>query len=157
MNKRQQAFTLIELLIVVTLISILAFVGTNSYQNSVLRSKQIQAQADLLKLGLRMEQHYANKQSYLGLAGSKISPTNTGLPWIYSPHSPSQLSDSNKSFTLSIRQVAADGQSFIIEAKPTGKNSKRLKAMLYTSLGERELDLNKNGSFERDEFCWDCD
>lgn len=150
-------FTLTELLIVVTLVITLLFVGSNSYSNSVDNSYQVQAQSDLIHLALKMQRHYVMNRHYFGLAGNQSAPQDTGTPWVYTGYSPSRSVEPNKLYTLSIAEVSSDGQSFVIKAEPVGSTAQKLlKPLLYSSTGERALDANNNGVFDENEYCWDC-
>ncbi|MGI9250466.1 MAG: type IV pilin protein [Pseudohongiellaceae bacterium] len=59
-----QGFTLVELLIVVTIIGILAMLAIPSYQASVQRGTRAVAVAGLLDLSNRQQQFYLNNRSY---------------------------------------------------------------------------------------------
>ena len=66
--KRNDArgWTLIELLIVISLISILATIGLASYKNSVTASKEAILKTDLFRMRDAIDQYYADKGEYPG-------------------------------------------------------------------------------------------
>jgi type IV pilus assembly protein PilE len=68
----QKGFTLIELMIVVTIIGILAAIGIPEYRDYVKRGKAAEATATLANLRIRMEQFYQDNRTY---AGGPCSPT----------------------------------------------------------------------------------
>lgn len=78
--KRQQGFTLIEMMIVVAIIGILAAIAYPSYQSYVERTRRGQAQADLLELVQFMERRYSNGFDYRKADGSAPD-----LPFTVSP------------------------------------------------------------------------
>lgn len=57
-------FTLIEVLIVVTLVVVLASVGMPIYQNSVQRSREAVLKEDLFRMRDAIDQYYADKNKY---------------------------------------------------------------------------------------------
>jgi general secretion pathway protein G len=62
--KSIRGFTLIEVLIVVTLVVILASIGMPVYQNSVKRSREAVLREDLFRLRDAIDQYYADKNKY---------------------------------------------------------------------------------------------
>jgi general secretion pathway protein G len=59
-----RGWTLIELLIVISLISILATIGMVSYRNSVTAAKESILKTDLFRLRDAIDQYYADKGEY---------------------------------------------------------------------------------------------
>jgi general secretion pathway protein G len=64
MKNRAHGFTLIEVLIVVTLVIVLASVGMPMYQNSVRRSREAVLREDLFRMRDAIDQYYADKTKY---------------------------------------------------------------------------------------------
>jgi general secretion pathway protein G len=65
-RKGARGWTLIELLIVISLISILATIGLASYRNSVTASKEAILKTDLFRMRDAIDQYYADKGEYPG-------------------------------------------------------------------------------------------
>ena len=61
---RERGFTLIEVLIVVTLLVILASIGMPQYRNSVLRAREAVLREDLWRMRDAIDQYYADKNKY---------------------------------------------------------------------------------------------
>ena len=59
-----RGFTLVELLIVISLISILAAMGLVQYRNSVVAAKESTLKTDLFRLRDAIDQYYADKGKY---------------------------------------------------------------------------------------------
>ena len=59
-----RGFTLIEVLIVITLVTILASVGLATYTNSVRRSREAVLREDLFRMRDAIDQYYADKNKY---------------------------------------------------------------------------------------------
>ena len=62
--KRQQGFTLIELMIVMVIITILAGIGLAVYGNSVQSSKEAVLREDLFQMREAIDQYHADKNRY---------------------------------------------------------------------------------------------
>ena len=63
-GSRFRGFTLIEVLIVITLVTILASVGLATYTNSVRRSREAVLREDLFRMRDAIDQYYADKNKY---------------------------------------------------------------------------------------------
>jgi general secretion pathway protein G len=66
-------FTLVELLIVISLISILAAMGLVQYRNSVVASKEAVLHTDLFRMRDAIDQYYADKGKYPSSLDSLVS------------------------------------------------------------------------------------
>jgi type IV pilus assembly protein PilE len=75
--KRQQAFTLIELMVTVAVIGILAAVAYPSYLQYVVRSNRVAAQAHLMNIAQREQQYLLDSRSYADKATLNVTePAN---------------------------------------------------------------------------------
>jgi general secretion pathway protein G len=59
-----RGYTLVEVLIVITLIVVLTSVGLATYSNSVRRSREAVLKEDLFRMRDAIDQYYADKQKY---------------------------------------------------------------------------------------------
>jgi general secretion pathway protein G len=66
-------FTLVELLIVISLISILAAMGLVQYRNSVTATKEATLRTDLFRMRDAIDQYYADKGKYPSALDSLVS------------------------------------------------------------------------------------
>lgn len=154
MNRQINAtgFSLIELMIVVTIIGILAGIAYPSYQSMVAGGYRSTGQADLLALAAAMERHYSGEFSYKG-AGE--SGGNTGAPSIFTSYSPSSEVSANKRYDLTI--VSADDTGYQLKATPVTTSAQSSDGNLfYFSDGRKGWDINNNSTLEADEYCWSC-
>ena len=72
-RRREGGFTLVELLIVISLISILAAMGLVQYRNSVLSSREAVLRTDLFRMRDAIDQYYADKGKYPSALDSLVS------------------------------------------------------------------------------------
>jgi len=70
---REPGFTLVELLIVISLISILAAMGLVQYRNSVTSTKESVLRTDLFRMRDAIDQYYADKGKYPSALDSLVS------------------------------------------------------------------------------------
>jgi len=59
-----KGFSLLEILIVISIIAVLATIGTYSYRSSQARARDTQRKADLVKIASALERYYADKGYY---------------------------------------------------------------------------------------------
>jgi general secretion pathway protein G len=72
-GNRAKGFTLVELLIVISLISILAAMGLVQYKNSVTSTKESVLRTDLFRMRDAIDQYYADKGKYPSALDSLVS------------------------------------------------------------------------------------
>lgn len=88
--KSQQAFTLVELMIVVAIIGILSMIAYPNYMDSVTKSRRADAKGALLSFANAMERHFTETNSYCGAGTTDLGGCigATGAPTIFSTVSP---------------------------------------------------------------------
>ena len=64
MRRRDEGFTLIELMVVMVLIVTLASIGLTVYGNSITRAKEATLKEDLFRMRDAIDQYYADKNKY---------------------------------------------------------------------------------------------
>ena len=81
---RSLGFTLIELMITVSIVAILAAIAMPNYRNYVIRGQFVDATNGLSALRANMERYYQDNRSYatVGLILSPCDPANTPYPII---------------------------------------------------------------------------
>jgi type IV pilus assembly protein PilE len=130
---KQQAFTLIELMVTVAIVGILAGIAYPSYQDSVMKSRRADAKGALLGFANAMERHFTETNSYLG-AGTTNG--NTGIPTVFSATSP--VDGGTAYYNLTIN--AATAASYTLNAAPTGaQTNDRCGTLSLTQTGVRGI------------------
>ncbi|WKJ89763.1 type IV pilin protein [Methylomonas montana] len=121
MNK-QQAFTLVELMVTVAIVGILAAIAIPNYQESVKKSRRADAEGALLGLANAMERRFTEANSYCDAGGADganscgaAGTNDTGSPSIYPAQSPAS---GNAAYALTISAVTAN--TYTLLATPTG-------------------------------------
>ena len=73
MRAAQAGFTMIELLVVVSLIVILATMGLTQYRNSVIHAREATLKEDLFRMRDAIDQYYADKGKYPATLDALVS------------------------------------------------------------------------------------
>lgn len=135
MNK-QQAFTLIELMVTVAIVGILAGIAYPSYQDSVMKSRRADAKGALLGFANAMERHFTETNSYLG-AGTING--NTGAPTVFSATSP--VDGGTPYYKLTIN--AALASSYTLNAEPINAQANdKCGTLSLTQTGARGISTD---------------
>jgi len=124
-----QGFTIIELMIVVSIIAVLTAIAVPSYTRYVENSRCSQAEADLLEIAQWMERRYSTSFSFLDTAsqpdleaaGFDRSPQNDGDPKAF-----------DISFDGNVTQTA-----YVLEAAPTSLVQSQCNALYIDETGRR--------------------
>jgi len=146
--RKQQGFTLVEVLIVVSIVAILAAIAVPSYQNSVTKGRRTDAMAALQGLAQAMERHYMTTGAYTAAAASQA---DTGAPAIFSTKSPIDGSQTFYNLTIS----AATPTTYTLTADPTNGQEGDGNITL-TETGARAWDKNNDTTYHATtENCWE--
>lgn len=137
MNKRSGGFSLIELMIVVSILAIVVAWGYSSYRDTVLKSRRAEGLGELLVLADEMERFYSSQGTYIGATlGTSASSVHA-------------LNSENGYYGFGI--TSATAVQFTITAAPQGGQADDGKCGTFTltSLGVKSTD----GSLPTNK-CW---
>lgn len=110
MMKKQQGFTLVEVLIAMTILAILTAIAFPAYLENVRKGKRMEGQSMLLEAASKQQRFFSDNLAYApdmgtlgyGLAGNNAVLTETGA------------------YSVSVSAIAADNSSYTLTA--TGLN-----------------------------------
>ncbi len=124
---RHAGFTMIELLVVVSLIVILAGMGLVQYRNSVILTREAVLRENLFRMRDALDQYYADKQKYAPslealvtdgyLRRIPVDPfTTTADTWVAVPADPDPANPAEESGVFDVKsgseQTALDGSKY---------------------------------------------
>ena len=128
MNITTKAFSLIELIIVLAIISILTTIAYPIYQTHITKTHRTKATIALTNLAAKLEQYYTQHHSYQHATLQNLHAT-----------------PSNSYYQFAIN--SATDNSFIIKATPIGsqaKNDHKCGALILNELGKKTISGNGN-------------
>ena len=111
--KKQHAFTLIELMIVVAIIGLIAAFAYPSYLENIRNSRRADCSGALVSMGSAMERFFTVNSTYRGAAAAGA---DTGTPAVFSATCP--IDGGAATYNLTIQ--AATDSTYTLQAAPTG-------------------------------------
>jgi general secretion pathway protein G len=126
-HAREGGFTLIELMVVMSLIVILASIGLTVYANSVTRAKESVLKEDLFRMRDAIDQYYSDKNKYPATLQDLVSEkylralpvdpfTNSADTWREVPSEPDPNNPNSQPGVYDVRsgsdQQALDGTKY---------------------------------------------
>ncbi|MBS0357774.1 MAG: prepilin-type N-terminal cleavage/methylation domain-containing protein [Proteobacteria bacterium] len=123
-SKKSLGFTLIELIIVITIIGILATLAFPSYEKYIIKTRRIDGQTALLNLAAQMEHYFFQHHTY---AGATIGSGNLDTDVLASNQSPEGW------YTLSI--TTQNTTDFSLKATPNNTKDTLCDSLTLDSLG----------------------
>lgn len=144
MKTDKHGFTLVEILITLTLVGILASIAYPSYRDSLMKGRRADAQGALSSFANAMSQWYVeNNASYLGAAGTADAPEDIGTPRIFATTVP--ISGGTPTYSLTIESVTSS--TFTLRASPTGVQDGD-GYLEINELGVKSWDKNNDGTID---------
>lgn len=161
--KKQQAFTLIELMIAVVIVGILAAIAYPSYRDSVYKSHRADAKAALQNLSNAMERQFTQTNSYCDVGGANgsaftncgTSANDTGTASIYTvPTSTANFYTVTIVSPTGISPSAKTASGYILQAAPQGVQSNDSCGTLCLNSTGLRGTMDANGVCQANTGCW---
>jgi type IV pilus assembly protein PilE len=108
---KQAGFSLIELMIVITIMALLATLAVTSYQNSIRKARRADAKTVLMETAMFLERNYTETNSYNALPGGSTLGNNE------LPHPEAPIDGNSKFYDIQFLSGPTT-HSFTIEAAP---------------------------------------
>ena len=146
-DRRQRAFSLIEILVALAVVAVLLAVAVPVYNGYSVRAYRTQVQADLLRCAQGMERHAASTMGY----GNAVDVDNDGVgDQSTGPVSRNLCRVDSTHYRVSVR--TADAAHFVLRAQAAGATSPVAGdgALELDAAGERRWDRNDDGDFGDD-------
>ncbi|WP_317932993.1 type IV pilin protein [Halioxenophilus sp. WMMB6] len=153
--KREQGFSLVEMVIVVAIVAILAGIALPSYFSHVSKGYRSDAMGALTAFAQAMERHFTINGTYIGADGGTVAITSETAPTIFPTEAP--IDGSNKVYDLLITEASATSYTLIAKPKAGGR-MKDDGIIGLKSTGVRGWDKDGDTDpFGTGETCWDSD
>lgn len=129
MKMRQTGFTLIELMITVTIISVLVLIAYPSYKSQLVKTSRSAAQRELLELASTQEKIFLNSNAYTAnITGAYTGTSAGGLG-----RASGMTTDAK--YTLSL-DITVAGPTYVLTASPVSGS---------TQVGDGAISISESG------------
>lgn len=130
-RKRARGFTLLEILIVVTIVGILAAIVLPSYQNQIRKSRRGAAESHLMDIAARQQQYLMDNRQYAADLATLGMTTPSDVSAFYTINACDNTAPA-------VCAVAGTPPTFTVTATPTGSQA--------LDLGGVKLTINNSGA-----------
>lgn len=114
MERNNSGFTLIEILIVVTIIGILAAIAIPSWQEYQRKASRAEARSTMLDIAQKQERYFTNRSTYLAIAAPPAA-----APANFQNYSGSEVASRKYDIVVAAGATADIATSFAITATPS--------------------------------------
>ena len=113
---RSTGFNLIELLIAISIVSLLAAIGTSTYSHHIVKARRLQAANTLSELAIAMEEYHIGHGSYANAGGEKFKAAG------------------NRYYEFMVESAAED--DYVLAAIPRGARGEKDSTIRLNAKGE---------------------
>ncbi|MBA2651992.1 MAG: prepilin-type N-terminal cleavage/methylation domain-containing protein [Tatlockia sp.] len=134
---KAQGFSIIEIIIVIMIIALFATFTYPSYRESITRARRIDGKVALLDLAARMEQYYAENQTYQGATLGTGSASDVFY---------SNRSAQNYYILLISKQTDTEFNLAAIPRGPQAQGDKACQTLSFNSFGVKGITPGPGGT-----------
>jgi prepilin-type N-terminal cleavage/methylation domain-containing protein len=137
--RNQRAFSLVELLVTIVILSIIAAIALPAYLGHQKKSKDSEAQSNVRNLSSRVELCFATQESYEACDTNEELGSDTGLPYGSSPGEVRIVEATQATYKITgVSRAESDGSKHTFTIEHTGAGTNERTCTAGTT--------NKNGS-----------
>jgi type IV pilus assembly protein PilE len=147
-----RGFTLIELMITVTIVSVLLAIAIPTYQTSIRKSRRVEARTAVLDAAAREQRYYSVNQAFTnaqGALGYAAAATTTAV---------SGVSVGSGYYTITIPNIAAPAANapatFSVTATAVGSQLKDTACQTFTVTSTGQQTATNSGGADATAVCW---
>lgn len=137
--KKQQGFTLMELMIAVALVALLTMMSVPAYVGYSERAARATVMADLATAASALERRKAQNFTY---AGATAGPANTDT---FSSRSPSDAPAGEQKYNITLTLLKSDGTAVAVGDVPAGYEVLAVSTSVFAKGKSEALKLNHLG------------
>ena len=155
--KTNKGFTLLELLIVITIMAIIVAIAIPNYIRYVVRAQRVEARNALQAVAQQIDQNYRVTRDYSKLANGDTLSNATISSWGFA----NIPSNTNKRYEISFVPNTITPTGYTLQAQAFGKQAQRDKDCAYffynqsgTKMASKTATLPSGGRDETSLECW---
>jgi type IV pilus biogenesis protein pilE len=155
--KTNKGFTLLELLIVITIMAIIVAIAIPNYTRYVVRAQRVEARNALQAVAQQIDQNYRVTRDYSKLANGDTLSNATISSWGFA----NIPSNANKRYEISFVPNTVTPTGYTLQAQAVGKQAQRDKDCAYffynqsgTKMASKTVTPPSGGRDETSLGCW---
>ena len=147
MSAHARGFTLIEAMIVVTVLAIIAAIALPSYAGYVIRANRSAAKAAVMRIAGQQESYYTDRKQY----ATDLADLGLGAATVYLRRDGNFQPASTAEAIYAVTLTAASSSAFTVQATPVNSQAKDTDCgtLNYTSTGLKSASTGRDDCWSR--------